>query len=143
MTDKIFISHTISDLPGIVKQILSEASTHKIFALHGEMGTGKTTLVKAFCSELGVTDEVQSPTFALVHEYNANKEAVFHLDLYRLHSPDEALKAGLEEYITGENYCFIEWPAFLKDFFPAETMHIYIFLNENGSRTIKFFTDEQ
>jgi tRNA threonylcarbamoyladenosine biosynthesis protein TsaE len=77
---------------------------------------------------LGVTDEVQSPTFALVHEYNTNKEAVFHLDLYRLHSTDEALRAGLGRIPEcGENYCFIEWPGLFKRFFSEQKQCIFIF----------------
>src|SRR5580698_10757314 len=136
MTENFFTTQSLSDLPRVAAEVLSITFPRKIFALHGEMGAGKTTFVKALCKELHVTDEVQSPTFALVHEYRTNKEPVFHLDLYRLHSADEALRAGLEEHVDGKNYCFIEWPDYLKDFFPKETVHIYISQNENGSRTI-------
>lgn len=98
-----------SDLGKVVQEImLSEA---RLVLLKGELGAGKTTLVKALCSHLGSSDEVSSPTFSLINEYrDLNGEPIYHIDLYRLDSLDEILQIGIEDYMLSGNWCIIEWP---------------------------------
>ncbi|MCS6990884.1 MAG: tRNA (adenosine(37)-N6)-threonylcarbamoyltransferase complex ATPase subunit type 1 TsaE [Chitinophagales bacterium] len=113
-----------ADLPAIAAQILQAAGKSKVFALHGDLGAGKTTLVKAFCKHLNIGDRVLSPSFTIIHEYG--RDPVYHIDLYRLTSAEEALAAGVQECLESGHYCFIEWPELLSDLLPADTMHIYI-----------------
>ncbi|MCS6916356.1 MAG: tRNA (adenosine(37)-N6)-threonylcarbamoyltransferase complex ATPase subunit type 1 TsaE [Chitinophagales bacterium] len=117
-----------TDLDAIASHILSHFKASRIFALHGGLGAGKTTLVKAFCRCLGVTDRVLSPTFTLIHEYGP--PPIYHLDLYRLRSVHEAEAAGILECLSSGNYCFVEWPELIADLLPSQT--VYIFLRENG-----------
>jgi tRNA threonylcarbamoyladenosine biosynthesis protein TsaE len=81
-----------------------------VVVIHGELGAGKTTLVQSICLGYGVTDEVTSPTFALVHEYEAPRSPVFHLDLYRLDRPDQLDSLAWDEIVTGRAVVLIEWP---------------------------------
>ena len=106
-----WVCKNADELPGIAGQLLAEAGDHRIFAIYGEMGAGKTTLVKSLCRQLGVTEMVTSPTFTIVNEYQAaNGLPVYHFDFYRIKSEAEAFDLGYENYLYGGNYCFIEWP---------------------------------
>ena len=116
---------SLSELPVAASQLLAACSGKKIFAFLGEMGSGKTTLIAAICGQLGVTDRVTSPTFAIVNEY-FGKEKIFHFDLFRLKSLDEALDIGIEEYFSGEACCFIEWPQVIGPLLPEETVYVTI-----------------
>lgn len=99
-----------SELDTICGEILSFASPLKIFALYGEMGSGKTTMVQHFCNLLNVTDAVASPTFSIVNEYRtASGEAVYHFDFYRINSLTEVYDLGYENYFYSDNFIFIEW----------------------------------
>lgn len=99
----------LSELQEAARQLLSFYPKQRIFTLEGDLGAGKTTFVKAICGELGVSDEPSSPTYSIVNEYLAD-EPVYHLDLYRLKDLQEAMDAGIEEYLYSACYCFIEWP---------------------------------
>ena len=92
-------------------------------ALLGRNGTGKTTLIKEICKQLGSTDNFSSPTYSIVNQYAA-KEKIYHIDLYRLKNFDEALAIGIEEYIIGDNYCFIEWPELIERILPDDIVKI-------------------
>ena len=116
---------SLSELPVAASQLLAACSGKKIFAFLGEMGSGKTTLIGAICAQLGVRDKVTSPTFAIVNEY-FGKEKIFHFDLFRLKSLDEALDIGIEEYLSGEACCFIEWPQVIGPLLPEETVYVTI-----------------
>lgn len=116
----------VNELAEISKQILDFAPNHKKFALIGELGAGKTTLVKNISRQLGVTQQVTSPTFSLVNEYDGEKNQVWHLDLYRLKNLDEAVELNIEEYLEDDNYCFIEWPNIIKPLFPDKMVYIRI-----------------
>jgi tRNA threonylcarbamoyladenosine biosynthesis protein TsaE len=122
------------------KKIIQFFPKSKIFAFHGELGAGKTTLIKSLCHELGVVDTVNSPTFTIINVYKTeNNEEVFHFDLYRLTSESEALDIGYEEYIYNDSYCFIEWPEKISNLLPSETIHIYLEVDSsNNFRTIRF-----
>ena len=107
---KTLFSENLEQLNSIAKQILDYTSTHKKFAFYGEMGVGKTTLIKALSLQLGVTDIVSSPTFSIVNEYQANENTkVYHFDFYRIEDEKEAYDMGYEEYFFSDAYCFIEW----------------------------------
>ncbi|CAN5142335.1 tRNA (adenosine(37)-N6)-threonylcarbamoyltransferase complex ATPase subunit type 1 TsaE [soil metagenome] len=136
MLMKKYILHSLSDLNDTAKKFLVDFSSSRIFAFHGELGAGKTTFIKTLCSELGVKDAMSSPSFSLVNEYHDGKgKPVYHFDLYRLKSAEEALDIGFEEYLYSGNYCFVEWPERAEELLPEETIHVYI-KEENGIRTI-------
>ncbi|TXD84147.1 tRNA (adenosine(37)-N6)-threonylcarbamoyltransferase complex ATPase subunit type 1 TsaE [Subsaximicrobium wynnwilliamsii] len=103
------MSYDLSQVDAIAKQVLEQCNC-KVILFQGEIGAGKTTLVKALVGRLGSVDEVSSPTFSIVNEYLLEDGAVFHFDLYRINSEDELLDLGFEDYINTNNWIFIEWP---------------------------------
>ncbi len=133
---KKYILHTLSDLTITAKEFLFDFSSSRIFAFHGELGAGKTTFIKALCTQLGVKDAMSSPSFSLVNEYHdAKGNTVYHFDLYRLKSVEEALDIGMEEYLYSGNYCFVEWPERAGAIYPEGTIHVRI-VDEQGGRII-------
>jgi tRNA threonylcarbamoyladenosine biosynthesis protein TsaE len=131
-------------LPLVAKQILSFAKDNncKIWLLEGEMGAGKTTLIKSVCQVLGVKDIVQSPTYGLVNEYAFDKGKVYHFDFYRIKNEVEALDIGFEEYIHTDNYCFIEWPTKIPSLLPLNYLKININFVDQNQRIIHLSTHE-
>jgi len=103
------ITYHIDDIKQVAQQVLSY-SQNKVFILNAPMGAGKTTLVSAICKELGVNDELSSPTFSIVNEYRVDNQSIFHLDLYRLETAEELFNIGIEEYLDNKSYMFVEWP---------------------------------
>ena len=132
------------DMDRAVRQLLAYAGKRRIFALSGEIGAGKTTFVQAFCRHFGVKDEVTSPTFGLVNQYNCKTEqsgpesVIYHLDLYRLEHFEEALDIGIEEILDGHSFCLIEWPEIVEPILPEDTVWIKIEIVENSTRKILF-----
>lgn len=115
------------DLPAAAKKILGYGGDQSIWLLEGEMGAGKTTFVKALCSELGVVDQVSSPTFSLVNEYETeNDQTIYHFDFYRIASEVEAENLGLEEYFYSGDLCLIEWPEKIPQLIPDQYLKIKI-----------------
>ncbi len=114
---------------------------YEVFAFHGQMGAGKTTFIHALCDMKGVGSMVGSPTFALVNEYayveNENEKEIFHIDLYRVKSEEEAVLAGIEDCIYSGSVCFVEWPEKAPGLFPDNTIHIYLEAIEGGLRRLK------
>src|ERR1051326_4167203 len=101
----------ISEIPAAAKQLIKSFGYQRVIAFYGEMGAGKTTLIKAICEELRVQGNVSSPTFSIVNEYRSSDgKKVFHFDFYRLNSLGEAYDLGYEEYFYSGAWCFIEWP---------------------------------
>ena len=130
MTKRIEIK-TLAALPLVADEVFSFCPGKKIFAFLGDLGSGKTTVIGALCRKLGVTDKVSSPTFAIINEYKG-VEPVYHMDLYRLKSVGEALETGIEEYLGGDVYCFIEWPQLIESLLPDDAVHIFLeTVNEN------------
>ncbi|HQF28674.1 MAG TPA: tRNA (adenosine(37)-N6)-threonylcarbamoyltransferase complex ATPase subunit type 1 TsaE [Bacteroidia bacterium] len=127
---------TLEQLPEVAAELLQFASSQKIFCLHGEMGAGKTTFVKELSKTLGVSDEVQSPTFSIVNEYKAaSGDPVFHFDFYRLKRLEEAYDIGYEDYVFSGHYCFIEWPEKVESLLNFAKADIFI-TSEINTRTI-------
>jgi len=129
--------YSLADLPSVAAQVVAEMQ-HPVVLLFGSMGAGKTTLIKALCKVLLVEDEVRSPTYSLVNEYETEAgETIYRFDLYRLNSPEEALDFGVEEYLESGNMCLIEWPEKIVDFLPERFGVLKIEAFEN-SRMLVF-----
>ena len=103
--------------------------------LVGPMGAGKTTLITALCKILGVQDRVNSPTFAIMNEYQGLGKVIYHMDWYRLENDGEARRAGVEMAMEDSDYCFIEWPEKIENLLPEHTIWVYIRKNEDDTRT--------
>lgn len=133
--EKKLLLRSVNDVKSAAMEIIHSCKNHKIFAIYGEMGVGKTTLIKAICSHLGSDDNFSSPSFAIINEYKAGKP-IYHADFYRLKKPEEALEIGIEEYLYNGNYCFIEWPELVENWLPEETVKIYMYMGNENERMI-------
>ena len=118
----------VNEIPELCKAILAFSEGHKVFAFHGEMGSGKTTIIKQLCNQLGSLDNFSSPSYSIVNEYliEGSEKKIYHIDLYRLKNIEEALAIGIDEYINGESYCFIEWPELIEHLLPADVIQVSI-----------------
>ena len=124
------ISENLGQLPKIAKDILEYSLPHKKFLFYAEMGVGKTTLIKELSLQLGVADVVSSPTFSIVNEYvSASYGKIYHFDFYRLKDEKEAFDIGCEEYLFGDNYCFIEWPENISNLIEDDMVVVKMRLN--------------
>lgn len=131
------IKYTLEDLPKTATTILENAK-HKTLLFYGEMGLGKTTLIKELTKQLGIKEVASSPTFSLVNEYKSDKnETVFHFDFYRINDEEEAYDMGLEEYLDSGAWCFIEWPSILENLLPLESVKLFLTKNDDNTRNIK------
>ena len=124
-------------LSSAAKQLLKQSGENKIFAFYGSMGAGKTTFIKAICESLGAIDIVTSPTFTLVNEYKTSDgESIFHIDFYRIKKQEEVFDFGIEEYLSGDSYCFMEWPELIEEILPPETVKVKISVDKNKQRIL-------
>jgi tRNA threonylcarbamoyladenosine biosynthesis protein TsaE len=124
-------------LPAAAKKILEHAGDKRIFAFYGSMGAGKTTIIKAICEVLGAVDIISSPTFTLVNEYRTSGgESIFHIDFYRIKKQEEVYDFGVEEYLTGDSYCFMEWPELVEEILPQETVCVRITVDDKEQRIL-------
>ncbi|MDD3079843.1 MAG: tRNA (adenosine(37)-N6)-threonylcarbamoyltransferase complex ATPase subunit type 1 TsaE [Paludibacter sp.] len=113
---------------------------YKIICVNGEMGVGKTTFIKSVCEMLSVEDEINSPTFSIVNEYETQMgEKIFHFDCYRLNSIDEAYNIGFEDYLLSGNICFIEWMEVIKPLLPQHYLNIDIEETNMNHRKLKIY----
>ncbi len=134
---KEFIAKNVADLETISQQLLVEFGTEKIVLFKGEMGAGKTTLIKHLCKQLGIDDITSSPTFSIVNEYVSNKDQkVYHFDFYRINDEQEVMDMGYEDYFYGGAYCFIEWPEKIPNLIPEKFVVITIKVDEDNNRII-------
>jgi tRNA threonylcarbamoyladenosine biosynthesis protein TsaE len=119
------------------RQFIQAMNGKTIFAFYGSMGAGKTSFIKAICEELGVTDIITSPTFAIVNEYALpDGDSVYHFDFYRINKTEEAFDLGYEEYFYSGRYCFIEWPEKIESLLPVDCTMVRIEEMEDGKRVI-------
>jgi len=125
------------DAADLAQALLHACRGRRVFAFSGELGAGKTTLIKALCNALGVEGGTSSPSFAIVNEYRtADGDPVYHFDLFRLRAASELEGIGFEEYLDSGNYCFVEWPELAQRRLPADTVKVRIEVGEGGARTI-------
>ncbi len=130
---------TLQEIAVAARQFIEITAAHKVFALHGEMGAGKTTFSHAFCEAMGVTGNISSPTFSIINEYNsADGKAIYHVDLYRLKDEAEAIEAGVEDCLYSGNTCLVEWPERAPGIFPDNTLRVYINAVDNNTRKLSF-----
>ena len=130
-------NYDLNQVPGIAKEIISSAK-NKLFLFYGEMGSGKTTLIKEIVKQLGVDEVASSPTFSLVNEYHSDKgEIIYHFDFYRIENEEEAFDIGVEEYFYSDHWCFIEWPEKVENLLPLESVAIRLTINQDNTRTIQ------
>jgi tRNA threonylcarbamoyladenosine biosynthesis protein TsaE len=131
------MKYEIENIAIAAEAIISQSGGAKVFLFHGEMGAGKTTLIKALCKALGVADNISSPTFSIVNEYLIPKGKIYHFDFYRLKNQAEAMDMGCEEYFYSGEYCFIEWPEKIPDLLPDSYLDISIDIIAVNSREIR------
>ena len=129
--------NSLDNIHEAAKAFLAGMGTAKVFAFYGKMGAGKTTFIKAICEELGVSDVITSPTFALVNEYTAgNGATIYHFDFYRIKKLEEVYDMGYEDYFYGGNLCFLEWPELIEDILPEDATKVTITEEADGSRKV-------
>ena len=131
---------TVKSLDSIqeaAKQFVSAIGTHRVFAFYGKMGAGKTTFIKAVCRELGVTDVITSPTFALINEYTDGKgNPIYHFDYYRIKKLEEVYDMGYEDYFYSGNLCLIEWPELIESLLPDDAVRVHLDVLPDGTHKL-------
>lgn len=148
MVDKGLMTHTIKhahleEIDQVAHEIIKHAGDHKIWLFEGEMGAGKTTLIKAVCKAFGVADVVNSPTFSIVNEYRNEQDDIFyHFDFYRLNDITEAIDIGAEEYFDSGDYCFIEWPSKVEQILPEEVLRVNVTIEGKDERLVELIRYE-
>ncbi|RXP57084.1 tRNA (adenosine(37)-N6)-threonylcarbamoyltransferase complex ATPase subunit type 1 TsaE [Lutibacter sp. HS1-25] len=134
-------NYTLDQLSEVAKEVISHAE-NKVMLFYGEMGVGKTTLIKEIAKQLGVLDNVSSPTFSLVNEYYSEEnEKVYHFDFYRINKEEEAMDMGVEEYFYSNCWCLVEWPNKVENLLPLKAVTINITANNNQLRTIELINN--
>ena len=131
---------SLDEIDAAAREFLDAVEGRKVIAFYGEMGVGKTTFINALSRQLGVTDDaVNSPSFSIVNEYEtASGDIVYHFDLYRLDSIDEALAIGIEDYFYSGRLCLIEWPERIEPLLPDDALIVLFTLLDDGSRQLTF-----
>lgn len=127
---------TLAEIKQTAAEILKAADGKKVWALHGEMGAGKTTFIHALCDILGVTSATGSPTYSIINEYKSSEGVIYHIDLYRLKDEQEALQAGVEDCIISGSLCLVEWPDKAPGLLPDNCFHLTISLIDTQCRQI-------
>lgn len=130
----------IDEIESVASALLKQ-TTSKTLLFYGEMGVGKTTLIKALSKQLGSNSNISSPTFSIVNEYEIEDGLIYHFDLYRIKNEEEALNFGIEDYLFNDEWIFIEWPDKLGSFLPEKYNKIEIKLNLDGSRSLYLNTN--
>lgn len=135
---KRIVIKSLDTIDEAAKEFVAAMGDSAVFAFYGEMGAGKTTFIKAICKELGVTDSITSPTFAIVNEYKGGvaNRAIYHFDFYRINKIEEAYDFGYEDYFFSGDICFVEWPERVETLLPDNCAHVTVHVNDDNSRTI-------
>lgn len=128
----------LQDIDRAAREFVRIMPGRQIFAFYGSMGAGKTTFIKAVCRELGITDDVTSPTFAIVNEYALPQpgHSLYHFDFYRIRQISEVYDIGYEDYFYSGDPCFLEWPEVIEELLPEDVVRTRITVNMDGSRTL-------
>ena len=130
---------SLDNIREAAKQFIAAMEDNTVFAFYGKMGAGKTTFIKAICEELGVTDVINSPTFAIVNEYRSDEtgELIYHFDFYRIKKLDEVYDMGYEDYFYSGALCFIEWPELVEEVLPGDAVKVTNEEVEDGTRSVR------
>lgn len=120
---------TLEDIPAAARKFIEDMGDNTVFAFTAPMGGGKTTFIAEVCRQLGVTDDISSPTFAIINEYRSDTtaELIYHFDCYRIENDAEASDMGIEDYFDSGALCFIEWPDKIENFLPGDTIQVRLF----------------
>ena len=128
---------TIEGLGRAARAFVDAAGDRRVFLFRGAMGAGKTTLIAEICRVLGVGDEVASPTFSIINEYDSAEGPVYHFDFYRIDTPSDALDLGIEDYFESGEWCFVEWPEKIEGLLPDDAVEVGISVEPDGSRIVR------
>jgi tRNA threonylcarbamoyladenosine biosynthesis protein TsaE len=139
------IINSLDNIREVAHQFVAAMGDNTVFAFYGKMGAGKTTFIKAVCEELGVTDVINSPTFAIVNEYRSDEagELIYHFDFYRIKKLEEVYDMGYEDYFYSGAVCFIEWPELIEELLPGNSVRVDIEEQADGSRVVRFEGDAE
>src|SRR3954464_6429446 len=119
------VTFTLAEIKKAALEALDFGTKQPVWAIHGEMGAGKTTFIHAICESLGVTSAIGSPTYSIINEYkSAAEDTIYHMDWYRLKDEEEALQAGVEDCLFSGNRCFVEWPEKAPALLPDDCLHL-------------------
>lgn len=134
---------SLENISKAAQEFVANIGESTVYAFYGKMGAGKTTFIKAVCEELGVTDVITSPTFAIINEYTITRHPrpvtqIFHFDFYRIKKLEEVYDMGYEDYFYSGALCFIEWPELIEEVLPDDAVKVVITENADGSRTVSF-----
>ena len=130
------IRYTLSELPKVASELIKVLKS-PIWLFYGEMGSGKTTLIREILHQLDVKDNIQSPTFSLVNEYLGQEDkTIYHFDFYRIENEEEAYDIGIEDYFYSDNLCLIEWPEKIPNLLPDNSVEIHIIVVDNQTRSL-------
>lgn len=131
------IIFSLNDIENVAKKFISLIGDYKVIAFSGDLGAGKTTFISAVCKELGAEETVTSPTYAIIQEYHFwGKKIIYHMDLYRIKSTEEAIEAGIEDSLQSGELCMVEWPEKAALLFPEETVYASLQTNSSGMRKL-------
>lgn len=130
------IVENLTELSVAAREIAAYAADRKIWLFTGEIGAGKTTLIQRICQHYGVSEKVTSPTYSLINQYQSDRGIIYHLDLYRLNSLDEAIDIGIEDLLYGDARCLIEWPDLITPLLSLEVLKIKLEIVEDSKRKI-------
>jgi tRNA threonylcarbamoyladenosine biosynthesis protein TsaE len=137
MNEREFRVQSVEGLSEVSDYLISLRDEADVIAFYGSMGAGKTTLIKDLCHRMGVTDEVNSPTFAIVNEYVTDEgESVYHFDFYRIKKLEEAYDIGYENYFYSGNLCLIEWPELIEPLLPERYLRVDLLHGDNDDERI-------
>ena len=136
----MLVIENLASIGETAEAFTQQIGNRTVFAFRGKMGAGKTTFIKAVCEALGVSETVNSPSFAIINEYvsDTTGETIYHFDFYRINSIEEAINIGAEDYFSSGSLCFIEWPEKVESLLPGDTVWVDIVEQENQNRNVIF-----
>ena len=135
ISSNLNVDYSLNELQAVSKQLINNLKS-KTILLYGEMGVGKTTLIKELVKELGSRDEVSSPTYSIVNEYELKNDKIYHFDLYRIKDLDEAFNFGIEDYLYSNHWVIIEWPEIIEGLITENYDCIFLSLRDDNTRHI-------